>query len=739
MLVGLFSAFLLCLATFAVANAQPSDPVTLTGDAATSVTARQVLFLKESEQRLSSSDAFDRERDFRPLERGSRINFGLGQAPIWLRFDVENPSSTAGEWILGLGRTLLDEVQISLVRAGQVETVLDGGSDSGLKQTLRRYGKLAVPLRLDGGEKATVLVRYKGPNSSGLYPRLIPPVDYFADRTIDMLIYAAATAAIVTLTVYNLALFFATWRIVYVYYILSQLSLLVYYSHLAGYTTAYVFTDHLWLIRDWAEIFGLAATAFLLQFARAFFDVRSRAPRLDPFLRALLWLMALAIPVCVVENGWPVWARQSFYLVNTTLPTIAWVAVIGISWYGTWKWERSGWPFALAWLITMVLLAFTVSSIFGLVPVSRLQTQLITVVSVLEAFGMSMGLALQVRAMHRRGQQTEQLLRDSLRSELTQARAAARHAEEKALATKDLVERIQLIRSASHDARQVVLSLRLFARRLSGTQDIGSIQTTGQAIEQASEQLADVLSTTLTASASGGGYEGTVALSTLDPAAILEGLRLIHEPEAMARGLDLRVRCNAGSFVGDRALTLRVLGNLLENAIRYTKHGAILLTARKGREGIRFQVFDTGPGMSKEEAEYQMRVLRPNRRLSGIDSEGEGSGLKTAQRLVARLGGTLSLCSRQGQGSRFEICLPQPDAADAPVTGALFDIDAPGFDDQDLKRTIASGRKTIIETHDENLRLHDEYNADNVTILVKPVSPAAKALARRISATAIAD
>jgi signal transduction histidine kinase len=691
------------------------------------------VFLKEEARQLTPEEALDRKTEFRPLPIGSRINFGLGQAPIWLRFEVENASPAGGEWILGLGRSYLTELQISVLRNENVEILLDGSSGSGLKPALRRYGKLAVSLPIDRGEEITVLVRYQGPNSSGLYPRLTLPDDYFANRTIDMLIYVAATAAIITLTVYNLALFFATWRIVYVYYILSQLSLLVYYSHLAGYTTAYAFTEHLWLIRDWAEIFGLVATALLLQFARAFFDVRSRAPRLDRALRALLWLMALALPFCVLENDWPVWARQSFYLVNTALPALAWAAVIGISWYGTWKWDRSGWPFALAWLITMMLLAFTVSSIFGLVPVSRLQTQLITIVSVLEAFGMSMGLALQVRALHRRSRQTEQLLRDSLRSELAQARAAARHAEEKALATKDLVERIQLIRSASHDARQVLLSLRLFARRLSGAQDIGSINSTGQAIELASEQLADVLSTTLTASASGGGYDGTVALSTLEPDAILQGLRLIHEPEAAIKRLDLRIRCNAGTFVGDRALILRVLGNLLENAIRYTERGAILLTARKNGNGIRFQVFDTGPGMSEEQAGYQMSVLRPNRRLAGTDSEGEGSGLKTAQRLVARLGGTISLCTRQGRGSRFDVNLPQPETAETPVDAALFDIDAPGFVEQNLNRTIASGQRTIIETHDENLRLHDEYNADNVTILVKPVSPEARALANRIS------
>ena len=99
--------------------------------------------------------------------------------------------------------------------------------------------------------------------------------------------------------------------------------------------------------------------------------------------------------------------------------------------------------------------------------------------------------------------------------------------------------------------------------------------------------------------------------------------------------------------------------NLVENAVKYTPAGGLVEVNVDARDasGV-LSVRDTGPGIAPADVD---RVFEPFVRLDAArdrESGGAGLGLSIARSIVTAHGGTLTLETALGRGSRFTICLP---------------------------------------------------------------------------------
>jgi two-component system OmpR family sensor kinase len=125
-------------------------------------------------------------------------------------------------------------------------------------------------------------------------------------------------------------------------------------------------------------------------------------------------------------------------------------------------------------------------------------------------------------------------------------------------------------------------------------------------------------------------------------------------------GVSVRIESAAPASVRGEADGLRrALVNLVENAIKYTPRGGkVELSLGVGPETAVIDVSDTGIGIEPADAE---RIFDPFVRLDAArsrDTGGAGLGLAIARSIVVAHGGTLSVESRPGSGSRFTIRLP---------------------------------------------------------------------------------
>jgi signal transduction histidine kinase len=110
---------------------------------------------------------------------------------------------------------------------------------------------------------------------------------------------------------------------------------------------------------------------------------------------------------------------------------------------------------------------------------------------------------------------------------------------------------------------------------------------------------------------------------------------------------------------GDPARLGQVLDNLLSNAIKYTPTGgAVVLSARDGDGQRRFEVSDNGIGIPQEELGQLFSRFYRASTATRREIPGTGLGLVIARAIVEGHGGTISLESLEGAGTRVTVTLP---------------------------------------------------------------------------------
>lgn len=148
----------------------------------------------------------------------------------------------------------------------------------------------------------------------------------------------------------------------------------------------------------------------------------------------------------------------------------------------------------------------------------------------------------------------------------------------------------------------------------------------------------------------------------------------LMEPLAAAKGLRFMATPCASSIVAwaDRERVQQVILNLLSNAVKYTPAGGEVKIGCIEEHGIiSIRVSDTGRGIASDDL---TRIFDPFVQLltaTHTPSEGVGLGLAISRDLARSMGGDITVASRLGQGSVFELTLPSRERVKAPDTPGL--------------------------------------------------------------------
>jgi signal transduction histidine kinase len=111
---------------------------------------------------------------------------------------------------------------------------------------------------------------------------------------------------------------------------------------------------------------------------------------------------------------------------------------------------------------------------------------------------------------------------------------------------------------------------------------------------------------------------------------------------------------------GDPDALLRVLTNLLDNAIRHSR-GQVLLRAQHVNGDIRFEIADDGPGFASEDLPRVFEPLFRSDQARATAMGGTGLGLAIARRLARAHGGDVEAANDRGGGARTTVVLPATD------------------------------------------------------------------------------
>jgi len=109
---------------------------------------------------------------------------------------------------------------------------------------------------------------------------------------------------------------------------------------------------------------------------------------------------------------------------------------------------------------------------------------------------------------------------------------------------------------------------------------------------------------------------------------------------------------------GDTDQLIRLIVNLLDNAIKYTQEGSVNISAHNEEDHSIIEVADTGIGIQTEHLPHIFE--RFYRVEASRSSQGVGLGLSIAEQIVLAHGGKLRVTSVSGKGTKFTVFLPNP-------------------------------------------------------------------------------
>ncbi|MCW5632340.1 MAG: hybrid sensor histidine kinase/response regulator [Rubrivivax sp.] len=296
-------------------------------------------------------------------------------------------------------------------------------------------------------------------------------------------------------------------------------------------------------------------------------------------------------------------------------------------------------------------------------------------VLMVRTYGSALALAISLKA------RTEELA-GRLRHEMTTTEEARQAAEEARRAAEAASQaKTQFFAAASHDLRQPLHAMGLFAealRQKSRDPEVASlVHSINESVDALEGLFGELLDITRIDT---GGVE--VNAQPVRLRELFARLRLHFEPIAFEKGLMLSFRGEQHVAQADPVLLERVLRNLVSNAIRYTNDGGVLVSARLRRHGpgdagsrLLLQVWDSGIGISEAalprifDEFYQVQSNQP---LEAHHRKGLGLGLAIVKRLAGLMEAPLRVRSRVGHGTVFSLDVPvgrAPRSIDTGVRG----------------------------------------------------------------------
>ena len=224
--------------------------------------------------------------------------------------------------------------------------------------------------------------------------------------------------------------------------------------------------------------------------------------------------------------------------------------------------------------------------------------------------------------------------------------------------------RQQFVANLSHEMRTPLAGLDLAAQTLSAQLPAeGDARLFIDRISQEAQRLADILFN-LNQLAALDAEEISVERTPFSVDELVRSLVDRYQARASAGELILRGETTADGLtaLGDRAKVDQALQNIVDNALKFTRAGEVVVTAGLNRDRVEIAVRDTGPGIpARDLARIFERFYKVDRSRGGLP--GSGLGLSIARHLVELQGGTIVAESTPGVGTIVRVRVPR-----APLT-----------------------------------------------------------------------
>ena len=575
------------------------------------------------------------------------LNAGYSNSVFWVRLDLRYsaaPDAAPRNWLLELAYPPLDHLELYLAdHAGHFYLAQRTGDALPYASRQIQQNNYLFNLPFTPGQSTTLYLRLHSEGSVQAPLTLWSSDAYLEAQPTRLYVLGLIYGVLLGMLVYNLFIFISVRDKSYLYYILYIGSFGLYQVSVNGAGVAYFWPDNPWWANAATPLFIGAAGLFGCQFARSFLQMASHSRYFDRYLQVLMGCSALVM-LMSLSQGYGIALRLA-----TALALVFTVSIFAAGLFAWWRGLRVARYFIIAWSAFLLGGLVNTLMVLGYLPNVFLTMYASQIGSALEVGLLSLALADRINSMREEQARTLREAGQTL-EQANQQLARSNRLKDEFLAT------------VTHELRTpmngVIGSLELM-QMVTTEQERTQYQHTASAAAQNMMRMVDdiLILTELQA--------GRLQVQTelFSVRGLLHELRVRFLPRAQEKSLFLNLDAGVelpDMIYGDRRKLAMCLSYLLDNALKFTHRGGVLLKVRANpvaaeQLSLTFSVRDSGIGFDclDEAAPYQ-RFFQVDGSMTR-EYGGLGIGLAICRKLAQLIDARLQHESRLGEGSCFEL------------------------------------------------------------------------------------
>ena len=574
----------------------------------------------------------------------AHATLGLDPAPVWVRVPFRVAPDAPGDWVLQFDFALLDYLDVWLVQGAEIRPLATLGRRQDKQGNLGARVP-ALELALASGQEYTLLVRVAARGPKLMPMSFIQPAVYQRVAGAEQMLQGLLFGLSCCLLVYSLAQFVTLREPLYGKYAMFVGGITLYQGVWFGVAEQFFWSGNLYLTTHMMGIGQAIASTGCYLFVAQTLARPGRDRKFRLLMRtgaAISFGSGIAWAIGVLDHG-------VFIAIVATVGNAP--LLFGLP--GALRRVRAGDPigvyFVVGWMASFGGAVIQTLLIAGKLPVNFWTLHSLQ-------FGVGLDLLAFMRIL---GLRTK-----AMQSAMLRAEAEARMKSE-------------FLANMSHQIRTPMNAI-IGMSRLALMADPGpKLRNYMSKILGAGEHLMGIINDILDHSKI---EAGKLSIETvpfeLDD--VLEQISGLAGLKTDAKGIELVFRVGPGvpqRLVGDPLRLGQVLINLAGNAVKFTERGEIVvavdaLPAEAGRVVLAFSVSDTGIGMSAEQVGRLFQSFTQADSSTTRRYGGTGLGLSISRKLVELMGGSISVESTPGVGSRFSFTVPLGDSQGAAAAAA---------------------------------------------------------------------
>ncbi len=575
---------------------------------------------------------------------GSTIGFSVTPARIWLKADLYNPENAVGTWRIDVNRIHYQELQIFIAREnGKIEQILQHRETDHFDARLPGTRLLGQNVTLSANETVTAYIAYRSRTSSYIPLAVGTIAATQALHEQDDRLNWSLNGALISMVAFALIMLPVIGRSLSLAFCGYLLAGTFFVFHADGYSAKYLWPSQVQYSDAIHMSVMMLIPLFGLHFARMMFNFSSIAPRFEKLIFGYSAIAAL-----VVVSSILITRNQSLTLLAYYIAPIGSLLQFASGTIAM-RHRLLGWlPYFIGTLIVIAPFLYAVSA--HVLPFEfNVRATLDFSHASLVTEGLAFAFAIALRMLGLRGERDGALRAELLATQEKLALASdLQRSQEDYIQARKLsdIRRAQLS-NVTHDLQQPLASLRKAIGNLTGDdeQSAANMQHAFDYLEQLAVDQPISGESTLNPLET----EETFPISV-----VLDNVVAMFSADAEAKNMELRYR-GSDIMVRSQPITLlRIINNLVTNAIKHSGAQTILLAARERKEELRIEIWDNGVGVAAEQIELLQQANQ-----KGPKSEGSGLGLAIVTELADRFALEYEFHSREHQGTRAVITVPK--------------------------------------------------------------------------------